>query len=188
MSNRSFSDRLLSAEQTTPAFREKYEREVKAMLLKTLTPAQRFAWWFSTVMSIGLFAGFGYVAVTAAKLPIIVRGAFALGAIAGLAWGIVAGKIARTGVMHRKIHPNVLTGAVWVFMVLFTVVMLLVTAKHPDSVRSVYMLLYALAFYLMGLASLITNRIDQTYIRTEERLLEIELRLAELKESLDGKD
>jgi len=180
-----FSDRLVESDQMTPACRDKYEKELKAMLLKTLTPAQRIGWWFSTLMCVGFFVAFGYFAVTATKeLPVLVRGSFALGSIFGLAMAIVAGRVAWKGVMHRKIHPNALTGGAWAFLVIFTVIMLLVTGKHPDSVRSVYMVLSVLVYFLMGVAFMITNRIDQTYIRTEEKFLQLEWMLAELAEKL----
>ena len=155
MTNERFSDRLIESEQMSPGCRERYEKEVKAMLLKTLTPAQRIGWWFSTIMCFGFFVGFGYVAITAPKeLPTLVRASFALGSVFGLIMAIVGGRIAYKGVMHRRNIPNAMTGAVWGFVVLLTVAMLLVTGKHPDSVRSVYMVLTALVYFIMGLGFL----------------------------------
>lgn len=187
MTNERFSDRLVESEQMSPGCREKYEKELKAMLLKTLTPAQRIGWWFSTVMCVGFFVGFGYVAVTAPQeFPALVRASFALGSIFGLAMAIFAGRVAWKGVMHRKIHPNAITGAVWGFLVLLTAVMLLVTSRNPNSILSVYMLLSVLVYFVMGIAFVITNRIDQTFIRTEEKFLQLELKLAEIAERIAG--
>ncbi|HET6455426.1 MAG TPA: hypothetical protein VFI02_13565 [Armatimonadota bacterium] len=184
MTDERFSDRLVESEQMSPGCRERYEREVKAMLETRLTPIQRFTFGFTALVGIGFLVVFGYLAIMASELPALARGGFALGSIFGLVWGIVAGRVAWKGVMHRRNIPNALTGMVWGLIVFVTVGTLLVTGKHPDSVRSVYMVLSVLVYFVMGVAFVITNRIDQTFIRTEEKFLQLELKLAEIAERI----
>ena len=186
MSNDNFSDRLLSLEQTTPAFREKYEREVKTMLEKTLNPIQRFVFIFTTVLALAMTMFFAYVAlILARELPILIRASFGIGALFAAAWAILSIKILRAGKINLRAHPNAMTGMTWGFLVIFITIMMLVTGKHPQSVLSVYMLLNALVFFIGGVASLITNRIEQSELNMKEKLLGIELRLAELSEKME---
>jgi hypothetical protein len=44
--------------------------------------------------------------------------------------------------------------------------------------------LTVLVYFVMGVAFMIANRIDQTYIRAEEKFLQLELKPAELSEKL----
>ena len=188
MSNHDFSDKLLSAEQTTPAFRERYEKEIRAMLEKTLTPAQRIGWGFSTVMSAVFVIVFTWAAIVGRELPVMMRAAFGLGALVALVWVIMGGKIVLRGKMNRRTHPNAFTGTAWGMVLTVQIVILMIGGEHPDSVKSVYMALYGLTFLLMGAMFLLTNRIEQSELNMKEKLLGIELRLAEIAESLPKKE
>lgn len=187
MSNHDFSDRLLSAEQTTPAFRGKYDREIRKMLEKTLTPTQRFAFGFSTVLSIGMAVFFTWAAIIGTGLPPVFRAMFGLGVLVTLAWTIIGGKIVLSGKMHLKTHPNALTGMMWGFVLTVQIVILMWGGQHPESVKSVYMAIYGLTFLLMAALFMLNNRIEQSELNTKQKLLGIELRLAEIAESLPKK-
>ena len=62
--------------------------------------------------------------------------------------------------------------------------MLIMTGRHADSIRSVWMLLYALTFLLMASMFLVQYWIGEARMKIEERLLEMQLRVAELAEEL----
>src|SRR5688572_5865473 len=51
-----FRDRLLAAQQTTPALREEYRRELDALLNHTLTPRTRLYTWGGIVIAIAFIA------------------------------------------------------------------------------------------------------------------------------------
>lgn len=188
MSNHDFSDRLLSVEQTTPAFRERYEKEIRKMLEKTLTPLQRFAFGFSTVLSIGMAVFFTWAAISGRGLPPAFRAMFGLGVLVTLAWAIVGGRIVLSGKMHLKTHPNTLTGMMWGFVLTVQIVILMWGGQHPESVKSVYMAIYGLTFLLMAALFMVSNRIEQSELNMKEKLLGIEMRLAEIADSLPEKE
>lgn len=188
MNNDNFSDRLLSLEETTPAYREKYEREVEAMLEKRLNPVQRFMFVFTTVLALAMVVFFAYAAlVLLRELPLVIRASFGIGAVFAAAWAVLSIRILRAGQMNVRAHPNAMTGMTWGFIVILMVIMMLVTGKHPQAVLSVYMLLNALVFFIGGVAFLLANRIDQSELNMKERLLSLELRLAEMAEKLEQK-
>jgi hypothetical protein len=185
MSNNNFSDRLISLEQDNPSFRERYEKEIKRMLEKTLTPIQRFAFGFTAVICAGFAVFFAYIGlVTARELPVLIRAGFGLGVLFGVAWAVIGGKIALRGKMNRRTQPNALNGMAWAFVVLMQTIYLLAGGAHPDRVVSVFMVLFGLTFMLGGAVFLLTNRIEQSELNMKEKLLGIELRLAEIAEDL----
>ena len=47
-----FRDRLISAQQSTPEYREKYERSLRSMLTRQLTPFERGRYVFAAVWSL----------------------------------------------------------------------------------------------------------------------------------------
>ena len=183
MNNGNFSDRLLAMERANPDFREKYERGVKAMLEKRLTPVQKFVTGFMAVVCLAMFAFFTYaVLVITAGLPVLIRASFGVGALFSLAFLIFLVKIVLSGKMNLRTQPNTMTGLVWVFLVIMQTIFMTIGGKHPESVSSVFMVLYGLSFLVLGVAFLVTHRIEQSELNVKEKLLGIELRLAELCE------
>ena len=180
-----FTDRLLAAETTTPLLRERYEREVKAMLVKTLTPAQRFGFGFATVMSLGLGAVFGYVAATQSSLPAIIRASFGFGSLCSLIAALMVGKVFVQGKMNRRTQPTAMTGLMWGLVVVLVTLFMVFTSQRPNAVWSVYMVVSGLVYLVFAAVFMITNRIDQAQIKTEEQFLEIKFRLAELAEKVE---
>ncbi len=185
MKNTNFSDQLLSMEQVNPTFQERYEKEIKKMLEKTLNPIQRFMFGFSAAMGAAFAIGFAYVAVVSAReLPLLIRGSFGFGALVGLIWAIIAGKIVASGKMNLRTHPNAMNGLIWGFLVILQVVFMTMGGQHPDRVLSVFMILNGLTFLMMGATFMINNSIEQSELNVKEKLLGIELRLAEIAEAL----
>jgi uncharacterized membrane protein YiaA len=64
---------------------------------------------------------------------------------------------------------------------------MMVGGEHPDSVRSVFMVLSGLTFFVGGVAFLLGNVIQQSELNVKEKLLGIELRLTEIAEKLERK-
>lgn len=186
MSHNNFSDRLVSAERMTPAFRDRYEMEVKAMLEKKLTRPQRVGYALSALMGVAFLVVFGALAIlTGRELPAWARALFGVGSVFGLVWAILVGRIVITGKVNLRTGANTLVGLSWGFVVTVVTVLMIVGMDRTEPVKSVYMVLVGLVYLLVAAMFMILNRIDQSELKTREKLLEIELRLAELKESVE---
>jgi len=187
-SGKSFRDQLLKAEHPDPTYREKYEKEVRAMLEQKLTGGKRLAYIATAAMGIGFALLFGTLAIILPKgFPIWGRFIFATGAIFGLAWAVLAGGIVRKGVIKLKTDPKAMAGLSWGLCVIVTTVLMVSQRKFPDPITGVSALVTGLIFLVMAAVFMIFNRIDQVGLKTQEKLLEIEYRLAELAERVQGK-
>ena len=71
---------------------------------------------------------------------------------------------------------------VWVFTVLMMVFFLMVGMSLEDRLLGLMMIANGLAFLIIAAVHWITHRIEQAELATRERLLQLELRLAELCE------
>ncbi len=177
-----FSDRLIQCESPTPALHEKYRKEITAMLEKELGPVGRAVWVFWAVFSLALAIIFGSVAVISyGDLPPWVTVGFAAGVVFGLAFGSLSGWIAWSGRINLKSQPSAMVGMSWAFVVLMTT---LVLVFAPDSIVGIRMLVSILIFLVMAAVFMLANRAEQVELRTKEKLLEIEYRVAELGEHL----
>lgn len=184
----SFRDRLLQAEQVSPAHKEKYDKEVREMLEQKLTGARRLAYIGSAAIGIGFALLFGTLAIIVPKgFPIAGRFIFAMGAIFGLAWAVFAGGIVRKGVINLKTDPTAMAGMSWGLCVIVVTVLMLAQRDFPDPITGVSALVIGLIFLVMAAVFMIFNRIDQAGLKTREKLLEIEYRLADLAEEMAKK-
>ncbi|MBP6965215.1 MAG: hypothetical protein KBC96_12505 [Armatimonadetes bacterium] len=155
------------------------------MLERTLTPAQRFGFGFTMLACLGWAMYCAYSAITQSSWPVFVRATFGFGSLSGLIGAAIVGKSFLRGKMHRRATPNTITGLVWVLVVFMVTLFLVFTGRQPDAAKSTYVLLTGLVFLVSAAVSLITNRIDQAQIKTEEQFLELKLRLAELAEKVE---
>ncbi len=180
--NPDFRERLLKVEPMTPALKERYEQEIHAMLEKQLTGVRRWVWLGSAILGLGFLALFGTLAViTPAEFPVYGRVGFVLGALFGIGWAILGIKVFRRGSLDLKLDTRAATGLTWGFVVIM-VTLFMVWA--PDSIMGLRMIVSALVFLVMGVAFLLRHVIEQAELKTREKLLEIEYRLAELAETM----
>ena len=184
-SEKDFRERLLEREQFSPILKEKYEKEVQAMLEEKLTGVKRWGYIFMAVLCTGLAILFGTVAILAPRdFPIWGRFIFAMGAIFGIAWAGLTGWIARKGTLKVKTHPVAMVGMGWGFAVIVVTVALVVARKFPDPITGVRMIVSGLVFLVFAAVGLILVRVDQAQLKTREKLLEIEYRLAQIAEAV----
>ncbi|MGA2258937.1 MAG: hypothetical protein ABSG53_30070 [Thermoguttaceae bacterium] len=182
--NRLFRERLLDAEQVTPELKEHYHKELQAMLEKQLSGMPRWVWLGSAIMGLGFALLFGTLAVVVpVDFPWWGRLIFAAGALFGIGWGLLGLKVFRRGSLDLKFDTAAANGMTWGFVV-FMITMSMVFA--PDSMVGLRMILSSLAFLVMGAMFLIRHIVEQSELKTREKLLEIEYRLAELTDRIQS--
>ncbi len=184
-----FRDRLVEMEQITPSLEERYQKETKAMFEKRLTRPMNLAWIGTGILGIGLVVLFGAKVIMAPReFPMLGRLIFVAGAVFGLAWAALAAVIVRRGSYHRRSHGKAAAGMTWCFIMLVTIGICLLASKHPNRIIGLHMLCGVLPFLIMGSVCMIQYRIQESELNTREKLLEIELRIAELAEKPETKE
>ncbi len=180
-------DLLASQEPVRPDLRERYEQEVRQMFEKELNVIQRVVCSLAAVVASAMAAVFGWLAVTTTEIPALARGIFGIGAIFGLVWVGMMVRILRRGSMHTVLDENAQGGWAYGVTCLIAVSTLMLGGQNPDATRSVFMVVSALVFFLGGCVALLLARIQQSEMKTREKMLEIEYRLLEIAESLQAK-
>jgi hypothetical protein len=185
-SNDDFRDQLLKSEHVTPSLKERHEEEIRAMIEKQLTRPANIAWGLSGLAGMVLAVGFGILAIALPReAPWYARLGFVGGALFGIGWAYLGFKIFRRGFIDLKVDAGIYAGLSWGLPV-FLVTMFMVWA--PDNITGLRMILSGLVFLVMGAMFLLRNIIEQSELKTREKLLEIEYRLAELTEALKPKE
>ncbi|MGA2066705.1 MAG: hypothetical protein ABSG86_17140 [Thermoguttaceae bacterium] len=180
--NRVFRQQLLDAEQVTPALKDRYHKELQAMLEEQLTGMRRWIWLAAAIMGLGFAVGFGTLAVVApAEFPWWWRLVFAVGALFGIGFGLLGLKVFRRGALDLKRDSWAYSGTAWAIPVLVVTVAMV---SAPENVVGLRMILSGLVFLVMGAVFLIRHVVEQSELKTREKLLEIEYRLAELADRI----
>jgi hypothetical protein len=181
----SFRERLLELEPMTPALKERYDKEVQAMLEKRLTGTDRKVVLGFTVMSVVFAVLLGVLAIIPplAEVPLLVRLGPALGALYSVGFAILGVRVLRRGSMDLKFDTSVIIGMVWGLVVLMVILFTVMSLLVPDRIVGLWMMIFALVQLVVGAVFLIRHGIAQSELRTREKLLEIEYRLAELAET-----
>lgn len=183
--NHAFRERLLKQEQASPALKERYTKEIQAMLEKRVTGLHRFGWLVAAISGLGFAVLFGTLAILApVEFPWSGRLIFALGVPFGIGWMVLGIRVFRQGAINSKPDSGGAAGMAWGLPVLVVTVVL---ASAPDDIVGVRMIVSALAFLIMGALFLLRHVVEQSELKTREKLLQIEYRLAELVEIVELK-
>jgi hypothetical protein len=190
-----FVNQLLAADPPSSDARGRYEKEVQAMLEKTFTPRQRGLYLVGALLFglLGVLYSFTglEILVTAAVKPASRREpAFLFLVTCVLATGFallfVAGRLFLAywkGVQSQRTAPG-RAAVVGVAYVGLLGCLFLLMARHiemlQDEVRIV-----GLVLLVYAAVAWVRHRVAQGELRTAEKLLEIELRLAEIGEALN---
>lgn len=187
-----FRDRLIASQQSTPEYRERYRRRLDSMLTRELSPARRVVCGVMAVIAI--LAG---ISLGVQTLTMEIRGEYAawgrmiLGLFAAwaIAFGIRLGSIAIRGTMNLRKDRSAISGMRLVFFIGTAIVLLLVSGLQlkyePGSNAAILNAVIGLAFLAMAVFVAIRNLVQQSELNVQEKLLEIELRLAEVNEKLE---
>lgn len=174
--------RLLKAERITPDLKRRYDLEVQAMIQKKLARWQSWIWLAAAIFGAACAILFGGLAVVGpAGLPWAGRLGFAGGAAFGLAWAWLGLRVFRRGVLDLKLDAGLAAGLSWCLPVFLTTLFMVAA---PEDVRGLRMILCGLVFLVGGAMFLTRHIVEQSELKTREKLLEIEYRLAELAEAM----
>jgi hypothetical protein len=186
--DRKFADQLIAAQQVEPTLRQRYEQETKAMLEQPLTKTRKTSFILSAGVCVVMMVMLTIAALSSHRAPIGVRIGVGLGALYAAGWLVLTLRILRRGTFQVRGDSRLMSSLPWIFTVALMTLMLLMTGQRADSVRSVWLVLFALTFLLMASVFLIQHSIGEARLKLEERLLEVQLRVAELAEELKKRD
>lgn len=150
------------------------------MLARKLTTLHRV---FLCVVAVGSLASAilcGSLAITETQLPTLARIGLAAGVLFELAWIIAIVSVLRRGEMNLKLDGRRIAQMVWVFTVMMVTFFLMIGMSLPDRLLGILMIVQSLVFLIGAAVYWLNHRIEESELNVKEKLLEIELHLAEL--------
>lgn len=150
------------------------------MLTRKLTTLHRVFLYFVAIGALASAILCGSLALTETQLPTLARTGLATGVLFGLAWIIVIVSVLRRGEMDLKLDGRRIAQMVWCFTLLMTIFFCAVGLSHPDKPVSVLLMVQSLVFLIGAAVYWLTHCILEAALNVKEKLLEIELHLAEL--------
>jgi hypothetical protein len=175
-------DRLLAVEPLSPQSRQQLQKELHAMFVRELTMTRRVIFGIVSLAALIGAVVCGSLALTEPNLPALPRTGLAVGTLFGLAWAAVGARICWRGTLDLKLDARRIAAMVWVFTVLMMVFFLIAGMSAKDRLLGLMMIANGLAFLILAAVYWLTYRIEQSELNTREKLLQLELRLAELCE------
>ncbi len=176
----SFRDRLLAADGAPSERQALIELEIKAMFVRKLTAPHRAVMGVVSVFSLAMAGLCGYLAVTEARLPLLARVGLGVGVLFGLAWCATAVSVLRQGALDMRTHGRWMAVMVWVFTILMVMFFQILGMTVPDRMLGLAMMANGLVFLIGAAVYWLSFLIGQSQLATREKLLQLELRLAEL--------
>jgi hypothetical protein len=179
-----FAQRLVAAQHVDSTLRQQYEREVKTMLEKKLTLATKTLHWFVGLLSAAMAVSFAVVAIIGKVLPWEARLGFAVGTLFASAWTFLMIRTIRRGTINLRFDEEAQAGFSWGFVVILVTLFMLIGGRLPDKLTGISMVVNGLVFLIGAAVFLLSHVINESRMKLEERLLETQLKIAELAEEL----
>lgn len=180
--NSEFKDNLMKRDADNQSARARYEKSLAGMLESPLQ------WWRKAGLILGMLVSVGTLVLCAVLAihfrhgPAVLLQGFAIGGIFGIAGAIITGRILLRGTYHRRRDSVAQASLIWVFTVLMEVVFMEMDGLYPKSGGR--MTLFGLVFFIGGAVLLLRTVIEQSELRTREKLLEVQLDVAEMKDAM----
>lgn len=178
--DRSFSQRLLAIEPLPPALRQQLEQELSAMFQRELSTPRRL--FFGAVAISGVISGLvcATLALTEPELPPLPRTALAIGSLFGFAWAVVAARIGWRGALDLKADARRIAVMAWTFTALMMTFFLIAGMSARDPAQGIRIIVGGLPFLIGAGVYWLNYRIENAELNAQEKLLQLELRLAQL--------
>jgi hypothetical protein len=178
----SLGQRLLAVEPLSPNSRQQLEQELSHMFQRELSKTRRT--FFGAVAASALVSGgiCGALALTEPDLPTLPRTALAVGSLFGLAWAVVAARICWRGELDLKRDARRIAAMVWTFTVLMMTFFLFAGMNAENRQQGIMMIVGGLPFLIGAGVYWLNFRIEQAELSTQEKFLQLELRLAMISE------
>lgn len=153
------------------------------MLIRKFSTGARV---FLTLLIIADFAAailIGSLVVTEPDLPLLARVGLGVGSLFAIAWGAWFVRLLRRRELDVRQDGRRMAQMVWVFTLLMVIFMVIVGAATPDRAKGVIMILQSFVFLIGAAVYWLTQRIEHAELNVTERLLRLELQLAEMAQS-----
>ena len=151
------------------------------MLTRKLTAPRRVFYCFIAVAASVSTLICGFLALTEPELPPMTRLGLGTGVLFGLAWVIAIVSILRRGEIDQRRDGRRIAQMVWVFTLLMTIFFCAIGMSRPEKLLSVLMMVQSLVFLISAAVYWLNHRIEEAELNVKEKLLELELHIAELK-------
>jgi hypothetical protein len=174
-------DRLLAVGSPSAKFQAQYQKEIRSMLIRKLSAPRRVFLSLVTVAASGSALVCGTLALTEPQLPILARLGLATGVLFGVGWVITIVSILRRGEMDLKRDSRRIAQMVWGFTLLTSIFFCAIGMSRPDKPLSVLLMLQSLIFLISAAVYWLNHRIEESELNVKEKLVELELHLAEWK-------
>jgi len=177
-----FKDKLMNADAAESPARLEYERKLAAMLESPLNGSRKAGLVFGTIVGIGTAVLCAVLMIRFRHAPAILPAGLAIGAIFGIAVAIVAGRILLRGTYRHRGDTVTQANVIWVFTVMLTTMLMLMEGLYSKT--SVRLTVFGIVFLIGAAVMLLRTVIEQSELRTREKLLEMQYEMAELKEAM----
>ncbi len=175
-------DRLCDLEPQNPLLRERYAKELQDMLEKKLSLPMKVFLGLVCAASVAIALFLGASAVIQDKLPLLARAGLVGGALFELAWAGLAAWPLRRGSLPLRTHPAALAALSWVFAVLLETCFLMLAPAFPDHFHALLCLFCGLVILISAGVMMVCTSVQQAALRTQESLLRLEYRFAQLSD------
>ena len=182
----SFSEQLLKQERHDPTLKQRYEKEKRDMIEKKLTMVDKSAHIFGLALCLFFMIFFGCVAIyIPSEFPMWGRVIFILGALFGLVGAGLEICILKKGTLNALKDDWASAGLGWAFIVIVTTIILVNADKLSNPTQT---LITCVIYEICAGLALLKAIIQRSETRTQEKLLDIQYRIAELSEKLERKE
>lgn len=180
--NSEFKDNLMKSEADNSSARARYEKALAGLIESPLEWPRKAGLIFGLVVSIATVVISAILAIRFRTGPAVMLEGFALGGAFGIVGAVIIGRILLRGTYHRRRDSVAQANLIWVFVVLMEVVFMEMDGLYPKSGGR--MTLFGLVFLIGGAVLLLRTVIEQSELRTREKVLEVQFDLAEIKEAI----
>ncbi len=195
MAKEKMSERLLSLEKTNSDYRDKFEKEVRAMYEKKLSIAERIVMLGLGVISFIMTMSFFMVAIMAYKFQelevagsAVLKWPSAIGGIVCIFWLILSGWLLIRGKVNILLYHRLVAILGWLLILhlMFITIVLFFMLDNmgggEENVGPILMFIYVVFLPLFTLQLMQSGRQERMRLKMQQKILELEFQIAQLRE------